>query len=69
MKAKKYKPVIVEWRYIGQFLFDDWGTWHKWGAYRDMKTAENVVEQLTRKRPSFEFRVKPPCNPAQSAVK
>jgi len=58
---KEKKPVIVEHRYIGQFKFDDWGTWNKWHAYRDLKTAESVVEQLTRKfGKSFEFRVKPP---------
>lgn len=60
MKKEK-KTVIVEHRYIGQFKFDDWGTWNKWHAYRDLKTAESVVEQLTRKfGKSFEFRVKPP---------
>jgi hypothetical protein len=58
MAKKGKKTVIVQFRYVGSFKFSDWGVWHKWHAYRDLKTAESVVEQLSRKYEKlFEFRV------------
>lgn len=56
MKKQK-KTVVVEHRYIGAAEFIDRG-WYRWHAYRDLETAESVVEQLSRKFKSFEFRVK-----------
>lgn len=58
---KKKKPVIVEYRYVGNDLI--WSqffsaTWKRWGSYWNEKSAEMSMKSRKRKYKDFEFRIK-----------
>ena len=46
---KKIKPVVVEYKYIGNMTFPSWKDWHRYKAYRDTATAEAAMDNLRRK--------------------
>lgn len=58
-KRQGKKDVVVELRYPGSSF--KWAArWHKFGAYPDLATAQQVVDNKTRgKSGTTEYRIKP----------
>lgn len=57
----KKKPVVVEYRYIGNHPI--WETlysreWKRWSSHKNEKSARKSVEAHTRKYDFLEFRIK-----------
>lgn len=62
-KNKREKPVVVQYRWRpDSWIGTHWpkgNKWGKFGAYRDMETAEKAMADSKRKRDLYEFRIKP----------
>lgn len=63
-KKRIAQPVIVQSRLLPTSWFAKWipewtDKWRKHGEYRNEAMANRVMEQLKRKDPDYEYRIKP----------